>query len=207
MLHCEAPTTSVPSPIARTRGVCIGAIVVAVIATMMAVTPFWIAHLHLYAWTGEINSLSLGRCKSTSSHRADKAKRKRGFCNRSHVAVLSVAPLCKRRFLGLIKRRFLGLITRHRSIGFHSPGLGHKRTREISLHGLNYFACIVCGRHHLLNLLSGTKSSIRYRTLWPVLTKQGPPPSTRIRSSERVLRFSRAAASFCLRSGCIDRLV
>src|SRR5262249_35467475 len=68
ILHCEAPRTSVPSPIARSGSVCIGAIVVAVIATMIAVP--WIAYLHLYAWTGEINSLSLGRCESASSHRA-----------------------------------------------------------------------------------------------------------------------------------------
>ena len=86
-------------PITRTRRIGIGPIVVAVIPTMMTVTPIWIAHLHIYARTGEINSLSLSRFKSASRHRADKAKRKRRFCNHSHVAcVFSVAPLWMKRF-------------------------------------------------------------------------------------------------------------
>jgi hypothetical protein len=76
---------------------------------MMTVTPLWIADLHRYAWTREINSLSLGRCKSTSSHCADKAKPQRGFYNRSHDAVLSVAPR---------KRCFSELITRKGIFGF-----------------------------------------------------------------------------------------
>src|SRR5262245_27976610 len=109
---------------------------------MMTVTPLWIADLHLYAWTGEINSLSLGRCKSTGSHRADKAKPQRGFCNRSHVAVLSVAPLWKRRFSELITRdrivRFqthlhIGIDWKHRTffVSVTMSALGQKQTYAV----------------------------------------------------------------------------
>jgi hypothetical protein len=84
VLHRVAPGTS--APIARSWRIGIGPIVVAVITTLVTVTPIWIAHLHIYARAGIINSLSFSRFKSASRHRADKTKRKHRFCNRSHVA-------------------------------------------------------------------------------------------------------------------------
>ena len=75
-----------PRSMTRSRRIGIGPIVVAVIPTLMTITPTWITHLHLYARTGEISSLSFSRFKSASRHRADKAKRKRRFGNHSHVA-------------------------------------------------------------------------------------------------------------------------
>src|SRR5438105_4387753 len=106
ILYRVVARASVPSPIARSVG--IGATVIPVMAVSVLITPIWVANTHIYAGARQVNSLSLGRPRRTNSHRADKAKRERGFDDRSHVAVLSVAPSGKR---SLEQRA-------HRSLGF-----------------------------------------------------------------------------------------
>ena len=90
VLNREAPRTS--APIARTRRISIWPIVVAVITTIMTVTPIWIAHLHIYARA----RIALAGSKALADIAPTKPNTSAAFVIVRMLPVLSVATPLER---------------------------------------------------------------------------------------------------------------